>query len=75
MWTPSVIKAIRDIKSPEEILIRYASAAEMDEKVQRAFHKILELKGAASTVQVVVSRVSDLSVDEKTEKFRLVIVE
>jgi len=62
-------------KSPEEILIRYASAAEMDEEVQRAFHKILELKGAASTVKVVVSRVSDLSVDEKTGKFRLVIVE
>jgi phenylacetate-CoA ligase len=62
-------------KSPEEIHIRYASSEEMNEKVHHAFQKILELKGAASTVNTSISHVSDLLVDENTGKFRLVIIE
>lgn len=61
--------------SPEEILIRYTASKEMNDKVHQAFLKILKLKGAASSVHVSIEHMSNLPVDNKTGKFRLVKVQ
>ncbi|MBT5928394.1 MAG: phenylacetate--CoA ligase family protein [Verrucomicrobia bacterium] len=74
-FVPGIKKFQFIAKSPEEIVIRYNASEEMDAKVHQAFQKILQLKGAASTVKLSTSYVTELPVDEKTGKFRLVMVE
>lgn len=60
--------------SADRIILRYTSGEPMDERVREAFQKILEMKGAAGSVQVGVTRVDALNVDQRTGKFRLVVL-
>lgn len=61
-------------RSPEEVSIRYMASRSVDDEVRRAFRKILDLKNAAPSVCVGITRVEALPVDEKTGKFRLVVL-
>ncbi len=61
-------------ESASRVSIRYLAAEEQDESVREAFGRLLKMKGALSSTEVSVERVSALPVDTKTGKYRLVVL-
>ena len=73
-FVPGIVKCQFEGVSPDEITLRYLAPMSLDQEIEREFQKILSLKEANPNVQVNITRVTNLSADEKTGKFRLVIL-